>query len=442
MAELTLQNPAYQQLFNEIEAVRIAIFKSDAIRSFAFILIAAAVVFVYGMKKIPKAALLGVMGLLILLDMMPVDKRYLNDDSFQRKNAAKQPYVASQADLQIMQDKEPDFRVFNTTRSPFNDAGTSYFHKSIGGYHGAKLRRYQDLIDHHLSKYNMQVIDMLNTKYFIVRGKQGPMAQLNPDRMGPAWFVHYIKWVPNPDQEIIHLGNVMAVKLLSTSPQLEVFGRPMEQEDTIIQTTDIILRSPDGKTYTFDLGKFNLQQGVSYVFGNDPANTDSNFVDLSGVEGGKLLAKKQFEATMIFRFRPGQAAVIDKRFKSYLGDYNFTFDPSATIKLLHYQPNYLKYETNAATDQLAVFSEIYYDKGWNAFLDGKKVDYARADYILRSMKVPAGKHIIEFRFEPKSYYIGKTVSLIGSILVLLLFAGAVYWSLSKTKESDKLLVED
>ncbi len=437
MANLQAKQPEYAdliaQMFEQAKQVRIAIFKSDALRSFVFILLAAAAIFVYGMKKIPKAALIGIIAVLVLMDMVPVDKRYLKDDNFKRQNFNKKPYAPSQADLQIMQDKEMDYRVFNTSIGPFNDASTSYFHKSIGGYHGAKLRRYQDLIDHHLSKGNMAVLNMLNTKYFIVRGQQGPVAQPNPSHLGNAWFVHYIKWVPNPDQEIIHLGNALAVKMITPNQSLQVFGRPMEQKDTIIQTTDIVVALPDGKTQ-FDLGRFNLQQGMTYIFGNDPSNMDSSFIDLSKLPGGNTLAKKQFEATLIFSFRPSQAAVIDNRFDAYLKDYNFTFDPSGRVKLVHYQPNYLKYETDAATDQLAVFSEIYYAQGWDAFLDGKKVEYARADYVLRTMKIPAGKHVVEFRFEPQSYYTGKTISLIGSILVLLIFVGGIYWTFFKKKE--------
>jgi hypothetical protein len=437
MANMQAKQPEYAdiiaQMFEQAKQVRIAIFKADALRSFVFILFAAAAIFVYGMKKIPKAALIGIIAVLVLMDMVPVDKRYLKDDNFKRQNFNKKPYAPSQADLQILQDKELDYRVFNTSIGPFNDASTSYFHKSIGGYHGAKLRRYQDLIDHHLSKGSMAVLNMLNTKYFIVRGQQGPVAQPNPSHLGNAWFVHYIKWVPNPDQEIIHLGNVLAVKMITPNQSLQVFGRPMEQKDTIIQTTDIVVALPDGKTQ-FDLGRFNLQQGMTYIFGNDPSNMDSNFIDLSKLPGGNTLAKKQFEATMIFSFRPSQAAIIDKRFDSYLKDYNFTFDPSGSIKLVHYQPNYLKYESDAATDQLAVFSEIYYAEGWDAFLDGKKVEYARADYVLRTMKIPAGKHLVEFRFEPQSYYTGKVISLIGSILVLLIFVGGIYWTFFKKKE--------
>jgi hypothetical protein len=425
----------YADMFNQAAQIRIAIFKSDAMRSFLFILFAAAAIFIYGMKKFPKAALIGIMAVLIMADMIPVDKRFLKEDDFKRKNFNAQPYMPSQADMQILQDKELDFRVFNVTVSPFNDASTSYYHKSIGGYHGAKLRRYQDVIEHHLSKNNMAVINMLNTKYFIVRGQQGPVAQQNPGALGPAWFVQYVKWVPSPDQEIIHLGDVIATKMLTPNKDIHVFGREMDDLDTLLQTTDITISMPKGEV-KFDLSKFQLQQGIDYIFGNDPTNLDSNFIDLSREPGGKLLARKQFVGRLIFSFNPAQAAIMNKNFKTYLGDYNFTFDPRASIKLLHYQANYLKYETDASSDQLAVFSEIYYKDGWDAFLDGKKVDYARADYILRAMKIPAGKHIVEFRFEPQSYYIGSMVSLVASLLVIVLLIVGIYWSYFRKGKED------
>ena len=435
LADLQTQQPKsaalYQQLFDDVANVRMSLFKSDAMRSFILILLSAAGLFLYGLKKIPKAALIGVIGVLVLIDMVPVDKRYLKDDDFKRQNFNAKPYAMSRADYEILQDKELDFRVFNVTVSPFNDASTSYFHKSIGGYHGAKLRRYQDIIEHHLSKNNMEVINMLNTKYFIVKGPKGPMAQRNPGAMGPAWFVHYIKWVPSPDQEIIHLGNVLAIKTLVLDDNVKVFGRAMEALDTILQTTDIVVGNQK-----IDLSRYDLKQGVNYVFGNDPTNTDSNFIDLSSTAAGKMLQEKQFEAKLIFSFNPAQAAIVDKRFKTYFGDFDFTFDPKASIKLVHYQANYLKYETDARSDQLAVFSEIYYKNGWDAFIDGKKVDYARADYILRAMKIPAGKHVVEFRFEPSSYKIGKTVSMISSLLLLLLVIGGGYWSFFRKKTSD------
>jgi hypothetical protein len=386
------------------------------------------------MKKIPKAALIAFVGLLVVLDMIPVDKRFLKDDDFKRGKSAYK-FAPSPVDQQILKDKSLGYRVFNLTVSPFNDASTSYFHRSIGGYHGAKLRRYQDVIEHHLSKNNMEVMNMLNTKYFITRGQQGPMVQTNNEAAGAAWFVQSIYWVPNPDQEIIHLGKVLAVKTIVPNQNLMVFGRELEANDTILQTTDFMVKLPNSEA-KFDLSSYNLQQGITYVFGNDPTNKDSNYVDLSSVQGGTTLAKKQFEAQLIFSFKPKRAAIIDQRFKEYIGDYEFNYDPTASIKLVHYQANYLKYETNASSNQLAVFSEIYYKDGWDAFIDGNKVEYARADYILRTMKIPSGKHVIEFRFEPSSYSIGKTVSLISSALLLLLLIGGVYWTYFRKKTSD------
>jgi len=433
LADLQVQQPQsaslYQELFDEAANVRMTIFKSDALRSFGLILFSGLALFLYGMKKIPKAALIGVIGVLVLIDMVPVDKRFLKDDDFKRQNFNTKPYTMSQANYEILQDKELGYRVFNVTVSPFNDASTSYFHKSIGGYHGAKLRRYQDVIEHHLGKNNMAVINMLNTKYFIVKGQQGPMAQSNPGAMGPAWFVHYIKWVPNADQEIIHLGKVLAINTLVSDENVQIFGRPMEVNDTMLITTDIVV----GNT-KFDLSKYRLQQGVKYVFGKDPSNMDSNFIDLSSIVGSSKLAKKQFEAQLIFDFNPAQAAIVDKHFASYMEGFDFTFDPTAKIKLVHYQANYLKYETAATSEQLAVFSEIYYKDGWDAFIDGKPANYARADYILRAMKIPAGKHVVEFRFEPSSYTIGKMISLISSVLVLLLLIGVGYLTLKGKEE--------
>ena len=144
------------------------------------------------------------LGLLILFDLWMVDKRFLNNDDFMPKKMAKS-FTPTAADLQILQDKDPDYRVLNLTVSTFNDASTSYFHKSIGGYNAAKLRRYQDMIDYHFSKQlNMNVLNMLNTRYFIVRGQNNaPMAQRNPDAMGNAWFVDEIKWVDSPMKKLL-----------------------------------------------------------------------------------------------------------------------------------------------------------------------------------------------------------------------------------------------
>jgi hypothetical protein len=215
--------------------------------------------------------------------------------------------------------------------NPFNDARTSYFHKSVGGYHGAKLRRYQDVIEKHISQNNIEVLNMLNTRYFITTDPKAPV-QRNPQALGNAWFIQKLIPVNSPDEELAALT-------------------------TLKPATEAVV----------DVTKFPVKQ-------------------------------KEFSAE------------------------------GSTIKLTAYEPNYLKYQVSAAQDGFVVFSEIYYKDGWNAYLSGKPVDHIRVNYILRGMQVPAGQHTIEFKFEPKEYAIGNTVSLISSILMLLIVVGGVVYA--------------
>ena len=308
-------------------ADRSSLLSSDAWRSFIYILLSFGVLFAFIKEKLNKKYAILLVALLVVTDMWTVNKRYLNEEHFVRKNKVKNPYKPTQADNFILKDKDPNFRVFNQSVSTFNDASTSYFHKSIGGYHGAKLKRYQELIEFHISKGNMNVLNMLNTKYFIT---QNGRAQLNPGALGNAWFVNNIEVVNNADQEIAALTN----------------------------------------------------------------------------------------------FNPSEKLIIDQRFSENLIDLNDSF--SGTINLDSYKPNYLKYNSNSSNDGLAVFSEIYYSDGWNAYIDGEKSEHFRANYVLRAMKIPAGNHIIEFKFEPSSYLNGEKISLASSISLLLLLFLALF----------------
>jgi hypothetical protein len=331
-----------QQFMSGMETARISIFKSDAMRSFLFILLGAGLLFVYSIKAFNKNYLYTGLGLLILIDLWAVDKRYLNDKNFVSKSTMETPYLPSTADEQILKDPDPHYRVMNASLSPFQDASTSYFHKSIGGYHGAKLRRYQDLYERQISKNNMQVLNMLNTKYFIVQNQQSGelMAQRNPAALGNAWFVKELKWVANPDSEISALSNL------------------------------------------------------------NPATT----------------------------------AVVDKKWEKELQANAFQFDSSATIKLKSYKADELAYEANTSKPQLAVFSEIYYPKGWNAYVDGKLTSHLSVNYVLRAMILPAGKHEVIFKFEPESYYTGEKIALAGSILLFLFVIGGVFMQMKQEKE--------
>jgi hypothetical protein len=274
-------------------------------------------------NKLKSQYVILIVGVLVLTDMWTVNKRYLNDDNFVRESKFETPYQPTQANLQILKDKDPNFRVFNQSISTFNDAGTSYFHKSIGGYHGAKLKRYQELIENHISQGNPAVINMLNTKYVI--NKKGQVQQ-NPAAMGNAWFVSNINIVENADVEIAALKEL------------------------------------------------------------DVKNT----------------------------------AVVDERFKDQLtADLS---NENASISLMDYKPNYLKYKSNSTNDGIVIFSEIYYNKGWNAYIDGVLKPHFRANYVLRGLQIPKGNHIIEFKFEPSTYKTGERVSLASSIILLLLLA--------------------
>ncbi len=339
------QLPYPEWLINAIIADRKSIFTMDSWRSLLFILLAASFIWAFIENKIKKEYIITAFILLVLIDMWPVNKRYFDNSNFTNKKNVDKPFVASEADLLILEDKSPNYRVYNVTVNPFTDASTSYFHKSVGGYHAAKLRRYQDLIEHQLSKNNVKVLNMLNTKYFIVPDQdKRPQVQRNVAALGNAWFVDNYKIVENPDAEINAL-------------------------------------------------------------------TD---------------------------FEPATTAIADKKFSAYLKDFKEGKDSTSTIQLMNYLPNHLTYQANTKKEELAVFSEIYYDNGWNAYLDGKQLPYIRVNYVLRAMKIPQGNHTIEFKFEPKAYITGEKIGFASSVLLLLLLLGMTTKEIVTYLKKDKL----
>ncbi len=195
------------EMFEAIRLDRQSMLRADAIRSLVFILLSAGAIYVYQIKKIKLVPTIAILGVLILADMWTVNRRYLNSDNFVPQSKAEMPFTPTNADRQILSDPTPYFRVYNRTVSTFNDASTSFYHKSIGGYHGAKLRRYQELIDYHITQGNLNVINMLNTRYVIDAGEQGPVALFNRGALGNVWFVDTIQLVDNADQEIAALNS-------------------------------------------------------------------------------------------------------------------------------------------------------------------------------------------------------------------------------------------
>ena len=332
--------------------------RSDALRSLAFVIASAGLLWLYAKNFLKLKLAYVLFGILILFDLVPVAKRYLNNDNFKRPRRVETLIEPTAADNIILQDKS-QFRVLDATVNIFNDASPSYFHKNIGGYHAAKLRRYQELINMHIDKEigqlfgafgrakspnvitntmdSLGVLNMLNMKYLIYNKQAAPL--VNPYANGNAWFVNNIRIADNANEEMNMLGKI---------------------------------------------------------------NTKTEMV-------------------------------VDKSFAAQLPT-KLTSDTSAHIALTSYKPNHLVYNFNSKTDQVAVFSEIYYENGWNAYINGKLVPYVRADYLLRAMQLKAGTYDIEFMFEPKSYSIGNTIALISSILLILSILGFVFWQLKSQKK--------
>ncbi len=352
----------YQKILADVfREDRISLLRGDAFRSFILITLSAAVILLYRMKKLKLNMAILALGILFIFDFWTIDKRYLNDSKFVSKSKAKQVFVPTTADKMILKDTSPDYRVLNLTTSPFQDASTSYFHKSIGGYHGAKMRRYQDLIDTELIANiaelvtflqnpanknpdsvfsSLNIINMLNTKYFIVNPNGAPL--VNPTAAGNAWFVNKLVTAENADEELALLK------------------------------------------------KINIRK----------------------------------EATT------------DKKYEAVYKANDYKPDSSASIILTSYQPNKLIYNSQSTETGVAVFSEIFYEKGWNATIDNQPVEHFRVDYLLRGMIVPPGDHEIVFSFHPKSYYMGEKISLAGSLLLILALAGAVVLEIKKKKEEE------
>ncbi len=294
---------------------RASILAADAWRSFAFIVVSA--LLLLGALRIGtkwrKWALCG-LAVLIVVDILPINLRYLPYETFvAKRNTEIKP---SAADKMIMADKELGYRVLNLSVSPFNDATTSMFHRSVGGYHGAKMGRYQDIIDYYLNDLNEGVLDMLNTKYIITR--EGEVVN-RKSQNGAAWFVQHIDIVESAEEELMTLGKID----LKTTAVAEA-GAPRPQ-----------------------------------------------------IEG------------------------------------------KGAIELVEYRPNRLVYNyTLTGGKGVALFSEVYYDKGWQAYLDGEPCDSFRADYLLRAMVLPEGEHTVEWRFRAPNWNLATTITLICSILII------------------------
>ena len=346
-------------LLANLEEVRMSMFTSDAWRSVLVILIGITLLWMYSAGKLKQNVLVGALIVLCLVDMWDVNKRYLYDGQFVEKQEQTRTFEPTETDKIILQDKDLNYRVLNLASNTFNENNTSYWHKSIGGYHAAKLRRYQEMIEEHISTEmnslfkevaeaggdmdsldasKFPVLNMLNARYFIFPLEGGQTVPLrNPFALGNAWFVDEVQYVNNANEEI------------------------------------------------------------EAIHGIDPLHQ----------------------------------IVVDKRFESIVKASSAS-DSTCSITLTAYEPNDLKYEVNSSKGGTVVFSEIYYP-GWQAYIDGEKVEHGRANYILRAMNVPAGQHVVEFKFDPDTLHATETIAYIAFALLAIAAVVIVILEVKKRK---------
>ncbi len=324
-----------------LKADRKAMFGGQFLRAAGFGILLLGTLYLY-LRNFIKPVMAAIALIVIsTLELTMISKEYLGEDDYVSPDEyASSNFTANSTDQQILQDKDPNYRVFNMAADTYNESRTSYFHKSVGGYHPAKLRIYQDVIEKYLSgRPNPAVLNMLNTKYIIVQDPQSGQAGLipNPDAFGPCWLVKHVKLVNDRVAAIV------------------------------------------------DIGKTNLKD----------------------------------------------TAIVDNSFSKYVVQPQR--DSVSAIKMTKFDNDAIEYEADCNGPQFAVFSEIYYPVGWNAYIDDKKVDYVNTNYILRGLSLPAGKHRVKFIFEPPSVKKGNSIMFIASILVGLILVGGLFMAWRKSK---------
>lgn len=323
-----------QAIVNALVEDRTSLARSDAFRSLIFVLIGVGLIWLWIKDKLKAQTAIVLLAFVILIDMWGVNRRYLNNDNFVEENSLAANFPERDIDKLIARDPALNFRVLDLSIPTFASASTSYYHNTIGGYHAAKLMRYQELIERQFSSaINEDVLDMLNTKYVITADDQGNQRTQNRSTAaGNAWIVNRITYVDNAEEEMQALNS----------------------------------------------------------------------------------------------FDPMEIAVIHKEFKGLIDSTNVGTSRNAKIELVDYRPDHLVYEYSAPMNVIAVFSEVYYDKGWKAFVDGEEIPYFRANYVLRGAQLPGGNHKLEFKFEPRSYYMGENISLAASVILVLLLGFSIW----------------
>ncbi|MFD2564703.1 YfhO family protein [Aquimarina rubra] len=334
--QLAIEQPA---IFDAIKEDRITIMKSDSLRSLIFILLIGGVLWFTLKKKLSENLMIIGVGVLILIDLVGVDRRSVDADSFISKRTYKSYFQPTAVDKEILKDKSY-YRVLDQARG-FMNSHTNNFFNTVGGYSVVRPRKIDDIYNTYIAKGNLQVVNMLNIKYVIQQNEERRLdVQQNPSANGPAWFVEDLKFVDDYKEEF--------------------------------KSLDVI----DTK----------------------------------------------------------KTAVIRKAFKEELENYKPIKDSVSTVSISKTDPDHLAYNVYTESPGFLVFSETYYKEGWNAYINGKSEKIYPVNYMLRGLKVPPGKHTIEFKFEPQVVKTGSTITLASSVIFGLLFLGALFFEYKKRKE--------
>lgn len=476
------QAEPYQAGFDKVKEVRAEIFKSSMLRSFLFVLLAGGLLALFYYTEIKSDYLLLGLAVLVLMDLVPVANNYLGNQEqgsgykyWEEKGKTDFPVASTNANTTILEqelsenpglkskidkarslgnqaaldrdlsgeakqrvvdsyvfsalNRNTNYRVFDFGGG-FSSSEASYFHKSLGGYHGAKLRNIQNLFEFHLSKSNNRVYDMMNVKYFIQNGEQGPVARRNPTALGNAWFVERVVPVASPNEEILSLGSQFTVKNVGTGILL-VNGET--KADAKVYGSETIQYKNGNDTLEVGLSN-GMQVGMEALFVSD-VNGRTNLIPAQ-VKSMDTTASfnKMVSITLTDDFEPNKEAFM---LESELGAKSpKKYTAEGSIKMTQYNPDHMKYLSESKAPQMAIFSEVFYPEGWKAYIDNKEVPIKKADYLLRAIEVPAGKHKIEFVFDLPKLKMATAMNYALSILLLVCF-GLYFWKRKGKKGAEK-----
>jgi hypothetical protein len=483
------QVDAFENNYPALTSFRAGIFKQHGLRSLTFIILGLGIIALFlFMPTMSPYLVIASIGLLVTIDLVGINLLYLHTEGKERGgemvydkwvtlDEKQYPYYPKETDQQILDaemaanpelsrkvneaaqraekfardngfsrigrmnyvererfrvyNEFTNFRVADFTDPMFSSSRASYFHRSIGGYHGAKLQRYQNLIEFDFIPYDRQILNMLNTKYLVQNTNQGAIARTNPEALGEVWFTRNLVIAESENDEILKLGKEYSIQSLSDSWKLfvnevpsknqTVFGR---EKVILTQGTDtLVVQWPDGiplSTEAVLVKDINnrIDWMMAAALDQDTANSFEALLNLK----------------VNYNFVPSSMSIIPNEHKDYVGQTSFSGEGSIFLK--EFALNYLKYESNSPSEQLAVFSEIYYPVGWTAKIDGQEVEHIRVNYILRGLKIPAGKHTIEFEVNRSSYEKGHRIAGIASWLILALILIGIsheFWLIRRRK---------